>query len=63
MTVKDAKTKLAEWLEELNNYDENTSFLINLDDNDGGSYYADIDEFELHKGWCAYGPQVELTNY
>ena len=63
MTVKDAKSKLAEWLEELNNYDENTSFLINLDDNHGGSYYADIDEFELLKGRCAYGTNVELTNY
>lgn len=47
ITVKEAKAKLNALLEKLNGYDENNAFNIELDDNDGGCYTENIDNFNI----------------
>ena len=47
ITVKEAKVKLNALLEKLNDYDEDNKFSIELDDNDGGCYTENIDNFNI----------------
>ena len=47
ITVKEAKAKLNALLEKLNGYDEGNAFDIELDDNDGGCYTENIDNFNV----------------
>lgn len=47
-SVKDAKTKLMAIIEELNKFDDDTKFLIELDDNFGGSYVDDMSKWNVH---------------
>ena len=47
ITVKEAKEKLNALLEKLNGYDKNNEFAIELDDNNGGCYTENIDNFNV----------------
>ncbi len=47
-SVKDAKTKLMAIIEELNKFDDDTKFLVELDDNCGGSYVDDLSNWNVH---------------
>lgn len=49
-TVKEAKEKLTEILNELNSIDENKLFNIDICDNCGGSYIGNINDWELNNG-------------
>ena len=47
-SVKDAKAKLSSIIEELNKLDDDTKFLVELDDNCGGSYVDDLSNWNVH---------------
>lgn len=48
LTVKDAKTKLMAIIEELNKFDDDTKFSVELDDNCGGSYVDNMSDWNVH---------------
>lgn len=49
-TIKEAKDKLNEFLQKLNEFDDSTEFVTMLDDNCGDSYYASLDDFVIEVG-------------
>lgn len=61
-SVKDAKAKLSSIIEELNKLDDDTKFLVELDDNCGGSYVDDLNKFTLNTKYSASHGEVWLTN-
>lgn len=48
ITVKDAKAKLLAIVEELNKFDDNAKFCVELDDNCGGSYVDDMSNWNVN---------------
>lgn len=46
-SVKDAKAKLSAIIEELNKLDDDTKFLVEMDDNCGGSYVDDMSNWNV----------------
>lgn len=50
ITVKDAKAHLNALLKALNNFDDSDEFKVEVDDNFGGSYYANLADFGIIKG-------------
>ena len=60
--VKDAKAKLQSLINELNKIDENVDFIVELDDNYGGSYIDDITKFKLNTKYVASHGEVWLDN-
>lgn len=60
-TVKDAKKKLNELLNILNNYDENNEFYIETSDDCGGCYETELNDLKIE---CStVNGAVVLTNF
>ena len=47
-SVKDAKIKLMTIIEELDKFNDDTKFFIELNDNCGGSYVDDMSKWNVH---------------
>ena len=60
--VKDAKIRLQLLIDELSKIDENVDFMVELDDNCGGSYIDDITKFKLNTKFVESQGKVWLNN-
>lgn len=62
-TVRDAKCRLTALLEKLNRFKDDDIFVVELDDNCGGSYIADIETFDVGRGAGTQNDKIWLTNF
>lgn len=60
-TIKDLKDRLNVLLCRLNDFEDTDEVIIELDDNCGGSYVSDINDFSIDKS--SDGKKVVLYNF